>query len=475
MQVSPSHTQRQLVSGKVGWGWRQATYPISTNFAFTGLLIWLFALMRLQPIGKIFLVIAALLTFIGLAIGVFSAKSLVQVCRQNSDYQFLRSQLIAIITYWLALIAALSIASGNEDKTLISNIVLTIWWILPAAILTGIASALTWHSKQAKAAAKKQLVEPINADILSIVSYSDQTVLISPSALAQQPRQFNSLVLIVLGFFFWTMLDFSLNLRAIATISLTVAGLTGFFTWQAQLRSSEKILHLKFSGLWGIAANYVISLQPFSSLALIKLQEAGGELSWMQLSGNNRDITLPLAMTTQAVATKEGVTNDQLSETIREQFQLANQESERDSLGLANVLLPQGAGILAGGIFITLGGFLLFLFPLPTQRGVESIIAWLGVCLVSPAIARFFLRLVAPNCLQSDRSSHIKSFLQAWEVGTVLLLLSIFLSGLGKASALIVPNQALPIFTLICGWLSISTGGCILAFVRRTPLWTANY
>ena len=36
MQVSPPQPQRQLVSGKVGWGWRQATYPISLNFGLTG-------------------------------------------------------------------------------------------------------------------------------------------------------------------------------------------------------------------------------------------------------------------------------------------------------------------------------------------------------------------------------------------------------------------------------------------------------
>jgi hypothetical protein len=39
MQVSPSQAQRQLVSGKVGWGWRQATYPISANFIVAGLVI----------------------------------------------------------------------------------------------------------------------------------------------------------------------------------------------------------------------------------------------------------------------------------------------------------------------------------------------------------------------------------------------------------------------------------------------------
>ncbi|MCA6624725.1 MAG: hypothetical protein IM542_19565, partial [Pseudanabaena sp. M165S2SP1A06QC] len=47
MQVSPSHSQRQLVSGKVGWGWRQATMPISANFFFAGLLMLMVAIAQL--------------------------------------------------------------------------------------------------------------------------------------------------------------------------------------------------------------------------------------------------------------------------------------------------------------------------------------------------------------------------------------------------------------------------------------------
>jgi hypothetical protein len=258
---------------------------------------------------------------------------------------------------------------------------------------------------------------------------------------------------------------------------LTASGLTGFFTWQAQLRSPEKILHLRFSGLWGIDAEYAIDLRPFSSLSVVKLQEASGELSWMQLSGNKSDITIPLAMTVVTSSTKEGPNQkDQLGQTIRDQFHLAKQESERDSLGMANVLLPQGAGILAGTAFITVGGLILFLFPLPIKLVAESLIAWLGVCLLSPAIARFFLQLVAPNSLQSDRPSYIKNHLQPWEIGTALLLISAFLSRktTENIASLVTFNQSLPLLTLICGWLSISIGVCILSFVRRTPLWNTN-
>jgi hypothetical protein len=470
MQISPSHSQRQLVSGKVGWGWRQATYPISANFIFAGLLILLVAIAQLVRIGEsTFLVIASILLPIGFVIGTYVAKSVVNVCQQNSDYLFSRSQSIGITTYWLCLIAGLSASSEAFAKTFVA-----IWWILPAAIFTGLAGALVWRSGKSN---KKQTIEAVNADVLNVVTYSDQTVLVSPSSLGQQPRQFNSLVLIVLGFFFWTMLDLSTNFRAIAAIALTTSGLTGFFTWQAQLRSPDKVLHLRFSGLWGIGAEYAINVKPFSCLSLIKLQEAGGELSWMQLSGNNSDITIPLAMTILTSTKEDPAPNDQLGQAIRQEFHLAKQETERDSLGMANVLLPQGAGILAGTAFIALGSLLLFIFPLPPKLFAESAIAWLGVCLVSPAIARFFLQLVATNSLHSDRPSYSKNHLQSWEIGTAILLISAFLSTqpATKIAPLVIFTQSLPILTLICGWLSISIGVCILAFVRRTPLWNTNY
>jgi len=475
MQVLPSHSQRQLVSGKVGWGWRQATYPISVNFIFAGLLILVIAIYQLLHLGNpSLLVIANVVLILGFVIGLYTARSVVEVCRQNSDYLFSQSQLIGMTAYWLVLIAGLIVSSEAFTKLLIP-----MWWILPAAIFTSMASSLAWRSGKSKTAAeKKQIIEAVNADILNVITYSDQTVLVSPSALGQQPRQFNSLVLIVLGFFFWTMLDFSANLRAIAAIALTISGLTGFFTWQAQLRSPEKILNLRFSGLWGIDAEYMIDLRPFSSLSVVKLQEANGELIWMQLSGNKSDITIPLAMTAVTSSTKEGPNqNDQLGQTLRDQFHLAKQESERDSLGMANVLLPQGAGILAGTAFIMLGGLLLFIFPLPTNLSAESAIAWLGVCLVSPAIARFFLKLVAPNSLQSDRPSYIKNHLQPWEIGTALLLISAFLSKqtTENLNSLVTFNQSSPLLTLICGWLSISIGVCLLSFVRRTPLLNINY
>ena len=489
MQISPSQPERQLISGKIGWGWRQATLPISANFGFAGFLMLMVAIAQLWQIGDLnFLAIATLLASVGFLIGIYTARSVIEVCRQNSEYVFSQLQLISITAYWLILVAGLS--KSLED---FNNFFVALWWILPAAIFIGISSSLVMRSARSKSTNDKQIKQTKQiksqpteaasadtlADILNVVTYSDQTVLVSPSSLSQQPRQFNSLVLILLGFFFWTMLDFSNSIRAIATIVFTTTGLTGFFTWQAQLRSPEKILHLKFSGLWGIAAEYAINLRPFSCVSVVKLQEANGELNWMQLSGSDREITIPLAMTMLTSQAKEGM-EDQLGQILREEFHLAKQETERDSLGLANVLLPQGAGILAGVVFMAVGGLLLVLFPLPTRLSAESAIAWLGVCIVSPAIARFFLQLVAPNSLQSDRFNHLThkiTHLQAWEIGTALLLISAFISTqtTDKTTSLITFNQAAPLLTLISGWLSIAIGVCLLAFVRRTPLWHTNY
>ncbi|MFZ4556857.1 MAG: hypothetical protein ACOYN8_10850, partial [Pseudanabaena sp.] len=351
MQILPSHSQRQLISGKVGWGWRQATYPISTNFGFAGFLMLSAAIAQLVQIGEpIFLAIAGLLLVFGFWVGLHVAKSVIDVCRQNSDYVFSQSQLIVSVAYWLVLVAGISLSTDTFIKIFVA-----IWWVLPAAIFLGISSALVWRSAKGKNSGdtkQKTSNELTSSDILNIVTYSDQTVLVSPSSLGQQPRQFNSFVLILLGLFFWTMLDLSSSnlsnsIRATVAIAFTVTGLTGFFTWQTQLRSPDKILQIRFSGLWGMSATYAIDLRPFSRLAVIKLQEAGGELSWMQLAGSNKEITLPLAITMfsgQATGeTKEGSQsdqNDQLGKTIRTEFHLAKQETERDSLGLAHVLLP---------------------------------------------------------------------------------------------------------------------------------------
>ncbi len=527
MQVSPPQAQRQLVSGKVGWGWRQATYPISLNFGLTGAVMLVGTMSQLLtqinvgiPFNLIPNVVVnmatlklllPLLMLIAFILGIFITKNVVWVCQQNSEYRFSQWQILAIALYWLILIVGLSTLPASDS---ITKSFVAIWWILPASVFISIAANLLWRSLHSHAEAKKnkklKLAEPVNIDTLNVVAYSDQTVLVSPLALGQQPRQFNGLVFLVFGFFLWTMLDFSPSIKAIASMIIAIVGLTGFFTWQIQLRPLSKILHLRFSGIWGMAAEYAIDLRPFSSLAISKLQEAGGELSWMQLTGSKKEITMPLAMTMissgsnyehgQALGKLNNPTankshpsiklgekipnevinnpnhqlNDQLGQVIRHEFHLAKQESERDSLGMANVLLPQGAGILAGIAFMTIGCLILFLFPLPSSMAISAI-ALLAVCMISPAIARYLFRAIAPNSLPSSEdyaNQHSRSGIQPWEIGTALLLICVAASvpNSAKFIASSNPNQLLLLLTLVSGWLGVSTSICILSFVRRSPL-----
>ena len=97
-EVSPSHSQRQLVSGKVGWGWHQATYPICANFSFAGFLILLGGFGRLFALNDpIILLIAGLLFSLGFLLGIYTSKSVVEVCRQNTDYAFSQWQVIGYL------------------------------------------------------------------------------------------------------------------------------------------------------------------------------------------------------------------------------------------------------------------------------------------------------------------------------------------------------------------------------------------
>jgi hypothetical protein len=481
MQASPFHSQRQLVSGKVGWGWRQATYPISANFGFAGCLMMVMAIAQLIRTSEFngefsFVAFVGAPLLVGFVIGIYTTRSIVEVCRQNTEYLFSQWQAIGITSYWLVLIAGLNSYSETASKSFVA-----IWWILPAAAFIGISSTLMVRSAKSKVTDTniRKAVESSQNNDLNIVIYSDQTVLVSPSSLAQQPRQFNSLILFLLGLFFWTMLDLSSSIRAIVAMAFTMTGLVGFFTWQVQLRSPEKLLHLKYSGLWGIEATYTIDLRPFSRLSIVKLQEANGELSWTQLAGGNSEITLPLAITMLVSQDKkdgkEEVIDDQFCQTLREEFLLAKQETHSDSLGLAHVLLPQGAGILAGMTFTIIGGLVLIIFPITSQLSVSSTVGWLGVCMVCPEISRFLLRLFATHSLQSDHASYFRNKLQSWEIGTAILLVSTFLTTqTSKATSFMIFNQSLPTLTLICGWLSMGIGICLFAFVRRTPLWNNN-
>ncbi|MDX2255007.1 MAG: hypothetical protein NW214_05780 [Pseudanabaenaceae cyanobacterium bins.39] len=507
MQVSPPQSQRQLVSGKVGWGWRQATYPISSNFGLTGLMMCLGVAYQILTYGDIrdFLddqslawlttnlnLLIVSLTICGWFLGIPATQQILRICRQNAAYQFSRIQLMAIAIYWLILVAGLYQLPKYSNSDRLVTLLVALWWIIPATLFVSISACLVWRSSQARSESKHLVKEPLSNLALNIVTYSDHTVLVSPSPLGQQPRQFNGLVLMVFSFFVWTMLDIATNFRAILAISLAMAGLAGFFVWQVQMQAPKQSMLLQFGGIWGMGARYTINLRHFSRLSIIKLQEASGDLSWMQLEGNSGELTLPLAMTMHWHNLKSAVVkeplleeqkpqsnlgidseiDDQLGQTIRQEFHLARQEGERDSLGLANVLLPQGAGILVGSILLSIGCLVLLIFPIADQLSPWSAIALLSVCLLSPRLGRLIFKLVAPNALDEDLSdrAEIITNCQPWEIAVALLIMVM-------AMTIPEPSQSqefLPWLSLFLGWLSIAVGICVLAFVRRTPLWHKN-
>ncbi|CAN1211796.1 hypothetical protein TUMEXPCC7403_16445 [Tumidithrix helvetica PCC 7403] len=465
LQTSQPHLHRQLVSGKLGWGWKQAARLIGANFLLTAGFILLGAIAPILQVNRSELNIA-LLIFVVLGI-VFSrniAKSVLEACRQNLPFNVPQGLFVGGSIFGLVFFVLLGIGS-RQSETQVLDAPVTIaliasWWVVLAAFLIGVALWLWWWSSRGKIAPTKN--EATASEHLNVITYSDQTVLISPTSLTQQPRQFNSAVVLVLSLFFWTMVDLPIGIKAILAIAIAASGLTGLSTWQIHLQPLQHILSLRFSGLWGLQANYTIDLRTFSRLAVVKMQESGGEISWMQLSGNETEITLPTAITANYIKTNDE-DEDELGKALRDKVHLARHDTNRDSLGLVGVLLPQGAGILAGISLLVIGAASLFLLPLPERMPLEGAVILLGICLLSPAIARSALNLVAPNILAPDASRQV-NHLQIWEIGAALTI-----------AAIIVPSSTqgtfvLPLLFLACAWLSFGVGACILTLTRRTPI-----
>ncbi|MEE3715993.1 hypothetical protein V2H45_04440 [Tumidithrix elongata RA019] len=465
LQTSQPYLHRQLVSGKLGWGWKQAAKLITANFLLTAGFILLGAIAPILQVNLLELNIA-LLIFVAFGI-VFSrniAKSVLEACRQNLPYSFPQELVVGGAIFGLSFLVLLGIVSKQSETQILTSPVtialIASWWVVLAALLIGVALWLWWWSSRGKIAPSKN--EATASEHLNVITYSDQTVLISPTSLTQQPRQFNSAVVLVLSLFFWTMVDLPIGIKAILAIAIAASGLTGFSVWQIHLQPLQHILSLRFSGLWGLQANYTIDLRTFSRLAVVKMQESGGEISWMQLSGNDTEITLPTAITANYVKTNEE-DEDELGKALREKIQLARHDTTRDSLGLVGVLLPQGAGILAGISLLAIGAASLFLLPLPERMLLEGAVILLGVCLLSPSIAWYALHLVAPNSLVPDTSRQV-NHLQIWEIGAAFTL-----------AAIVVPSSSqgtivLPLLFLACAWLSFGVGACILTLTRRTPI-----
>lgn len=459
MQTSPA-SQKQLISGKLGWGWGKAVSAIAANSLSAGCFIFLIScvpILRWAPKSGDFNLVAVTLAVMATAflMARHLARSILADCRQNQPFRFSTSFLIPALLLCLLLLVVLNL---KLDPLLSIALIGSLWSVF-ASLLLGIAMWLNIWSAHSKPITDQDLAA---VDHLSVTSYSDQTVLIGPTALSQQPQQFNSFVLLVMGLFLWTMLNLFAgsvesmglppNVFEIAAIALTSMGLVGLSTWQIQIQPDQQLMHLLFTGLWGLQADYTINLRQFPRLQIVKMQE--GDLTWVQLSGQNNDIALPGKIIGSSLKVDE---DNELCQVLLRTCNLARHATSRDSLGLIGILLPQGAGILAGVSFFVVGLLMLLFLPLPKGMVAEGAIALIGVTMLSPFLARSILALVAPTMMSSDLPTALPH-IYAWEVGTALIL-----------SVITLPHQT-NLITLSFAWLSFSVGVCILSLVRSTPI-----
>ena len=445
-------SDRQLVSGKLDWGASQSAHLIAMSSLLAGFFIILSGAAPILRLGNSQLsVLAMALTLLAFALSKHVAHSIWLDCRQNSPFSFSNELITGIGIGWLVLLALLNF---NPQSPIVDALVGTLWIVVGAGLLgisTWLGLALT------KPATEQELAA---ADRLSVITYSDRTVSVSPTSLGQQPRQFNSLVMLLFSVVFWTTLEGPNSVRTILAIAMAMAGLTGLSTWQIEVQPARKIFNLKFSGIWGLESAFTINLHAFSRLEVVKLRE--GDMSWMQLVGYNKDITLPSAV----IGTAKTDGESELGKALLDSCHLARHETTRDSIGLVGILLPQGAGILAGMAFVALGlGGLLFM-PAPPRLVLPGCIMLMGVCLVSPVVARYILNLVAPASLIPDPPRYVER-LQAWEIGIALV---IAFAVLKQAQGVAV----LPLLGLGVAWLCFGIGACILTLVRRTPIFSKN-
>jgi hypothetical protein len=445
-------SDRQVVSGKPDWGSSQSAQLISISSFLAGLFILVNSIAPVLRLGSpqlLMLVLASsLLAFI---FSRYVGHSIWLDCRQNSPFSFTGELTTGIGIGWLVLLGVLNFNLQAE----ITNALVAALWLFVGAGLLGIS---TWLGL----AIGKPIAEADLAvsDRLSAIAYSDGSVCISPTSLSQQPRQFNSLIMLLLSVFFWTTLEGSGYIRTIVAISLAMAGLTGLSTWQILVQPQQRLLQMQFSGIWGLESTYTINLHAFSRLEVVKLRE--GDLSWMQLAGYSRDITLPSAV----LGTGKTNGESELGQALLHSCNLARHETTRDSLGLVGILLPQGAGILAGIAFIAVGLFSMLFLPSLPRTALPGCVMLMGACLIAPVVARYVINLVAPASLMPDSPKYADR-LQAWEIGAALV---IAFAALRNAQGV----NVLPLLSLAGAWTCFGIGVCILTLMRRTPIATKN-
>jgi hypothetical protein len=290
---------------------------------------------------------------------------------------------------------------------------------------------------------------------------NDGQVVIHPSLLSQEVQQCYGAIALIMAIFVWSAMELPTAIQAAIAITLTMTGVTNLYTWRIIFWSDQRLLSLGFEGLWGQSATYALDLQSFNYLEKIKLQE--GDLRWVQLSGYGKDVTLPLTMFESQTA------SDQIYDYLVQSTHLAKQDSVRDSLRLIGILLPLGAGTLAGMVLVLIGTLLCFLLRLPPETSWESGMLLLGVSLVCPWVGRSLFKLLAPKILKPTVQKN--SFqLQAWEIGLAILLIPLLSTVTGVIPGAISGAIATELLGLTGAWLTLGTGICLLALVPRTPI-----
>ena len=380
------------------------------------------------------------------------AKSILTHCRQNLPFSFSGVFLIAVALFCVVLLVILNL----RLEQMLSQALVGGLWSIEAAVLLGIFTWLSlWTGQSGSDSQTITEQDRAASEHLSVIAYSDRTVLISPNPRSNQPSQFNSMLLFGMGLFFWTMLDLPTGILEIAVIACSGIGLVGISTWQIQLQPQQQIMALNFTGLWDLQATYTINLRHFPRLQIVKLSE--GDLTWVQLSGQSNELALPGAIIDSS--TKKTDDPSELAKILLKTCRLARHETSRDSLGLIGLLLPQGTGILAGVTFSIAAVLMLLLLPLPNNIVAEGTALLIGTSMLCPALARWIFKLVAPTVMPSDPPIVLTHF-QAWEIGTAIILSVITSSH----------HQKFGLIALSTAWISFGVGICILALVRRTPI-----
>jgi hypothetical protein len=243
--------------------------------------------------------------------------------------------------------------------------------------------------------------------------------------------------------------SFAQAVPLIVAINLFIGGIVSYSGWYCWKHDLEKKFSLHLEGIWGMEADYEIDLKYFSRIDQVKIAEVE-DIHWLQLEGYNRELTLPLALTGNAEMEQNFIAISGLAKTAR----------CLDSLALANILLPQGASILAGLVLILLGVALLWSLPIDLPDRYLLPLLW-SVGMVSPSLGRVVLHLVAPVHLQ--KVSPPRVLLRCWEVGVLVWLGLCWLA---------YPQAMEPFIGVSLGSWVLATGICVLALVRRTPILT---